>query len=539
MKRRNKILSLFLAVLMTFSIIPMTNIKAEAATSQAEAVAWAVAQVGKSIDHDGLYGAQCVDLIQAYYAFLGEKSPSINAFRYATVSLPSGWTRIKYYSGFVPQPGDIAVWTYTTSANGHAAVITSATSSRMYVVEQNGSTGKTRTHSYPYTYGTFYGVIRPKLTASSMDSIESCDCSTDYAGEYVTNTGSGYNLNVRSGHGTAYAAVGSIPHGTTVSVTKSDGKWAHITHNGINGYVSMDYLDKVENMTVHCSVSKLDLVIGGTDSESVEVWKEGTSSRKTRLTCSVNNDVVKCTMEENGYAKITAQSVGTAKVTFSLVDDSTGKTINSISITVNVTEKTKTYTVVYDANGGKGTMSDSTHTYNVAKNLNANTFTRSGYSFLGWSLSSDATTATYTDKQSVKNLTSTDGATVTLYAVWQKITTPPTTGFIFSIQEPTKIEIRNKDGIILHTEVLGTLPAGAKIEWSWDNENFSVEENEDGTITIIAENDGNTSFTATVYDSKGKVLASDTVEMNSKSDFLNKIGGFFRSLFGATTIYEK
>ena len=537
MKRRNKFLSLFLAVLMALSIIPMANIKAEA-TSQNEAVTWAKAQVGKSINHDGIYGAQCVDLIQAYYAFLGEKSPSINAYRYASVSLPSGWTRIKYYSGFVPQPGDIAIWTYTTSSNGHAAIITSATSSRMYVVEQNGSQGYTRTHSYNYTYGTFYGVIRPNLTGSSSDVTDTCKCTSDNAGEYVTNTGSGYTLNVRSGHGTSFSVVGSIPNGTTVSVTKTDGKWAHITYNGINGYVSMDYLEKVENMTVHCSVDKLDLVIGETDSEVVEVWKEGTSSKKTRLTCSVNNNVVKCSLEDEGYAKITAQSAGTAKVTFSLVDDSTGKTINSVVVNVTVTEKTKTYTVVYKANGGSGTMSNSTHTYNVAKELNANKFTRSGYTFLGWSQSSTATTATYKDKQSVKNLTSTDGATVTLYAVWQKNTTP-NTNFTFSIQEPTKIEIRNKDGIILHTEVVGTLPAGAKVQWTWDNDNFDVTTNEDGTITIIAEDNGSTNFTATVYDSKGKVLASDTIEMTSKSGFFDKIGGFFRSLFGSTTIHKK
>lgn len=537
MKRMNKILSMVLAVMMALSIIPMTGIKAEA-TSQNEAVVWAKAQVGKSINHDGLYGAQCVDLIQAYYAFLGEKSPSINAYRYASVSLPSGWTRIKYYSGFVPQPGDIAIWTYSTSSNGHAAIITSATSSKMYVVEQNGSQGYTRTHSYGYSYGTFYGVIRPKLTGGSSTQTDVCNCKVDNAGEYVTNTGSGYTLNVRSGHGTSYAVVGSIPNGTTVSVTKSDGKWAHITYNGINGYVSMDYLEKVENMTVHCSVDKLDLVLGETDSEVVEVWREGTSSKKTSLTCSVNNNVVKCSLEKEGYAKITAQSVGTAKVTFSLVDDSTGKTIDSTVVDVTVTEKTKTYTVVYNANGGSGTMSNSTHTYNVAKELNANKFTRNGYTFLGWSTSSSATKATYTDKQSVKNLTATDGATITLYAIWQKNNTT-NTKFTFSIQEPTKIEIRNKDGIILHTEVVGNLPAGARVEWSWDNDNFDVKVNDDGTITIIAENNGDTTFTATVYDAKGNVLVFDTVEMTSKSGFIDKIGGFFRSLFGATTIYKR
>ncbi len=528
---------MFLALLMVISIIPMTDIKAEAAT-QNEAVAWANAQVGKSINHDGYYGAQCVDLIQAYYSYLGEESPSISAYKYATVSLPSGWTRIKYYSGFVPQPGDIAVWTYASSSKGHVAIVTSATSSSMNVVEQNGSQGYTRTSRYNYSYGRFYGVIRPNLTVDSS----SCKCTDSYAGDYVTNTGNDYTLNIRGGHGTSYSVIGSIPNGTTLNVSKSDGTWAHITYDGISGYVSMEYLEKVESVTVHCSVETINLTLGETESETVKVWTEGTCSKKTRLSFSVNNDVVKCEWGQDGNAVITAQKPGSAQVTFSVVEDETNKVLHSTVVDVSVNEKT--YTIVYNANGGSGTMSNSTHTYDVAKNLNANKFTRTGYTFLGWATSSTATKATYTDKQSVKNLTSTDGATVTLYAVWQKNNSAPqnptpSPSFTFTIQDPSIIEIRNKDGIVLYTNVVGKLPDGATIQWSWDNNNFDVKENDDGTITIIAENDGDTTFTATVYDSKGNVLASDTVKMTSESDFFSKIGGFFRSLFGSTTIHQK
>ena len=78
-----------------------------------------------------------------------------------------------------------------------------------------------------------------------------------------------------------------------------------------------------------------------------------------------------------------------------------------------------TYTVNYDANGGTGTTAASSHTYGVAKTLTANGFSRTGYTFLGWSTSASATTATYTNGQSVSNLTATNGGTVTLYAVWR------------------------------------------------------------------------------------------------------------------------
>ena len=38
--------------------------------TQAEAVEWLHHMVGRSVDYDGAYGAQCVDFIKAYYAWL-------------------------------------------------------------------------------------------------------------------------------------------------------------------------------------------------------------------------------------------------------------------------------------------------------------------------------------------------------------------------------------------------------------------------------------------------------------------------------------
>ena len=78
-----------------------------------------------------------------------------------------------------------------------------------------------------------------------------------------------------------------------------------------------------------------------------------------------------------------------------------------------------TYTVRYDANGGSGTTVSSVHTYGTAKALTANGYYRDGYTFQGWSTDKNATSAAYTDKQKVLNLTSVAGGTVTLYAVWK------------------------------------------------------------------------------------------------------------------------
>lgn len=78
-----------------------------------------------------------------------------------------------------------------------------------------------------------------------------------------------------------------------------------------------------------------------------------------------------------------------------------------------------TYYVKYNGNGNTGgSMSNSTHTYDTAKNLTANSFTRTGYTFNGWNTKADGTGTSYTNSASVKNLSSTNGATVNLYAQW-------------------------------------------------------------------------------------------------------------------------
>jgi len=72
------------------------------------------------------------------------------------------------------------------------------------------------------------------------------------------------------------------------------------------------------------------------------------------------------------------------------------------------------YTVVFNANGGSGSMSNQSIVQGMSANLTQNAFTRSGYVFLGWALSSGGSVA-YADKASY-----TMGSSgVTLYAVWE------------------------------------------------------------------------------------------------------------------------
>ena len=76
----------------------------------------------------------------------------------------------------------------------------------------------------------------------------------------------------------------------------------------------------------------------------------------------------------------------------------------------------ETYTIRYDANGGTGAPASQTKTYGVPLTLSAVKPTRTGYEFLGWATSRNATVSEYAPGERY-----TDEAGVTLYAVWRYI----------------------------------------------------------------------------------------------------------------------
>ena len=80
------------------------------------------------------------------------------------------------------------------------------------------------------------------------------------------------------------------------------------------------------------------------------------------------------------------------------------------------------FTVQYNANGGKGTMDDQTFQYAGTENayLKQNTFVRPGYRFLGWSeTSGEQVNVVYADQAKFLGVPADNGAIVNLYAQWQ------------------------------------------------------------------------------------------------------------------------
>ena len=73
------------------------------------------------------------------------------------------------------------------------------------------------------------------------------------------------------------------------------------------------------------------------------------------------------------------------------------------------------YTVEFLPNGGSGSIYEQRFFYDAAQNLTLNKFTRTGYTFAGWSVGN----TTYTDGQEVKNLTAENNGVIALVAQWQ------------------------------------------------------------------------------------------------------------------------
>lgn len=113
--------------------------------------------------------------------------------------------------------------------------------------------------------------------------------------------------------------------------------------------------------------------------------------------------------------------------TLTVVDNITNKTFEVTIELYNdqqppVQPQPTTYEVVFDANGGVGSMPNQTINVNVPTKLNTNIFTREGYTFKGWSTTPDGAVQ-YQDAEQVTDLAPA-GGTTTLYAVWEKVEQP-------------------------------------------------------------------------------------------------------------------
>jgi len=100
------------------------------------------------------------------------------------------------------------------------------------------------------------------------------------------------------------------------------------------------------------------------------------------------------------------------------------------------TPEASVFSITFDANGGSGTMADQSGDEGSSVALTTNSFTRSGYLFLGWSSSSTGSVS-WGDGESYTIGTS----AVTIYAIWGEGSTVSTEGAYQGVTTLTKVTI--------------------------------------------------------------------------------------------------
>lgn len=157
-----------LMVFVTCALLLCSTAFAATAHSVDDAINWCYSQIGVSIDTDGFpydQPYQCVDLIKAYYQYLGVSPVSGNGEDYAWNALPSGWTRVQ---GGTPQRGDILVYSESSSnIYGHVAIFEST-----YSTFHQNMDGKFYVDRFSYAYNgisnPYWGYIRPDFISNGQ-----------------------------------------------------------------------------------------------------------------------------------------------------------------------------------------------------------------------------------------------------------------------------------------------------------------------------------------------------------------------------------
>ena len=173
-----------------------------------------------------------------------------------------------------------------------------------------------------------------------------------------------------------------------------------------------------------------------------------------------------------------------------------GSTVSNLTTTANATVTIRadwtaiTYTVIYNANAGVGTMSSQQFTYDLSKELTANTFTRTGYKFKGWSTTADGDVV-YNDEETVNNLTTTANATITLYAVWEA----NTYNITFHYYDNETVTLSGTFGSAYSLLITPTEPSGYTFAGWFADEAYTTAVT---TITIANNHDVYAKYTRTI-----------------------------------------
>lgn len=160
--------------------------------------------------------------------------------------------------------------------------------------------------------------------------------------------------------------------------------------------------------------------------------------------------------------------------------------VGNVALTANA--EANTYYIVFYPNGGSGTMTTMTCKYDQTYTLPAMSFTQPAHpcTYLGWNTDANAYSASYSERQQIRNLTSEDGYTFHFYTIWDYAPDLTCSDRYFTLYEA-------KTGIITEAELLRTVKS---------------TDREDGTTQIKVKNYSYSLFTS--FTSSGELVITYT-----------------------------
>lgn len=200
------------------------------------------------IDKDGMYGKQCMDLYNYYcvhvLGLIGNTGAPCAKQILNNSYIMQNVTRINNTPSFVPQKGDIAVWTGGTY--GHVAICLGVGDVNSFrSLDQNWKAQQLTEENHNYTYLAPLVFLRPKNQSNIVEPVQN---NSGRIAQNGTFTASVNNLNVRRSPSLSGQVVAQYDKGESVkydSYIDNEGyRWiSYVGKSGNRNYIARRKLD--------------------------------------------------------------------------------------------------------------------------------------------------------------------------------------------------------------------------------------------------------------------------------------------------------
>ncbi|MEI6311151.1 MAG: InlB B-repeat-containing protein [Bacteroidota bacterium] len=371
----------------------------------------------------------------------------------------TGGSIVLVSGGAITVPNNLAVGTYKLIAKSGSATVTGTTGTLNYTGTGNGTTASVAITSgeliLTVTNSTFTVTFDGNGSTSGSMSNQTASVATNLTANAFARTGysfAGWNT-LANGTGTAYANSASYPFtanttlyaqwtannniitfdgngstgGSTATQTIATAATASLTANGYTrtGYTFAGW-NTLANGTGTAYANTASYTMGTANVTLYAQWTINSYTVTFDGNSPSSGSPSIASVSGNYNTNVTLATAGTLVKTgftfggWNTAADGSGTTyasgLTTYTITSNITlyavwTVAGSFTVVFDANGGSGSMAN--QTTNVPTALTSNTFTRTGYTFAGWNTIAGGGGTSYADGSSYAFT-----ANVTLYAQW-------------------------------------------------------------------------------------------------------------------------